>query len=124
MDDLQFVPASIPLSVPPAVPLSQALPGVSGAAPGGQPVTGLASILSGSNAEAELVKGLLNHQLVLTSRATAAAAWLYSYGLGDLVQYVLELRKYHQRPSGLARALEAVALKSFMGRLQVQLGNK
>lgn len=119
MENIDFVPASIPLNVPPAVPLSQALPG---GAPAG--VTGLASILSGSNAEAELVKGLLAHQLVLTSRATTAAAWLYSYGLGDLVQYVLELRKYHQRPNGLARALEAVALKSFMGRLQVQLGNK
>lgn len=122
MDDIEFVPMSRPLPVSglgsPA-PASSALP-----LPSSVQATGMASLLAGSNAEAELVKGLLSHQLVLTSRSTMAAAWLYAYGLGDLVGYVLELRKFHQRPSGLARALEAVSLKNFMGRMQIQLGNK
>lgn len=86
--------------------------------------SGLAGLIQGADAEAELVRGVLEHQLVLTSRATKALAFLYAYGLGDMAQVVMELRRYHQRPSVLVKALEAVSLKSFMGRLDVILGNK
>lgn len=84
---------------------------------------GLASLTSGADAEAELVKGVLNHQLVLGSQATAAATFLYAHGYGDVCAFILELRKYHQRPSGLVKALDAVSLKNFMRGLDVSLNN-
>lgn len=84
---------------------------------------GLASLTSGADAEAELVKGVLNHQLVLSKRSMAAATFLYSHGLGDVAAYALELKKYQQRPSGLVKALDAVSLKQFMQGVQVSLNN-
>ena len=98
-----------------AVPLSQPLviglpsPYTAGGSP--VPAGGvLGAVLSGSDAEAELVKGLLDHQLIIGAQATLAAAFLHAYGLGDMVRIILELRKYHQRPSGLVKALDAVSL--------------
>ncbi len=84
----------------------------------------LSQLLSGSDAQSELVRGLLDHQLVLTSRSTKAMAFLYAFGLADLADRIKELRRYHQRPAGITKALDAIALKEFMGQLQVQLGNK
>lgn len=105
---------------PPSRPLpAQQLPTMQLPASGG-----LAGLLSGADAEAKLVEGLLAHQLILTSRSTKALAFLYAYGLGDMATVICDLRRYHQRPSGLVKALDAVALKGFMGRLEVMLGNK
>lgn len=85
--------------------------------------SGLSAVMSGSDAEAELVKGLLDHQMVLSSRATKAMVFLRLYA-PEVADAVERYRRYHQRPSGLVKALDAVAIKEFMQGVTVSLGNK
>lgn len=114
------LPGVRPLS--PSVPLS--LPGLPAPSAGGGPSAGLSSLLTGSSAEAELVKGVLAHQLVLNQRSMRAAVFLYSCGLSDLMWTALELKKFHARPGNLIKALDAVSLKDYMAELRVSVGNK
>lgn len=102
----------------PSVPVSRSLPGGS---PG---ASGLSGLLQGADAEAELVRGVLDHQLIMTAAGTRAAVWLRSYGLGDVVDEILFLRKFHQRPAGLVKALDSISLKEFLRGMDIQIGNK
>lgn len=104
--------------------LNGLLPDIPSRVGSGAPGPGLAGLLQGADAEAELVRGILEHQLILTSKSTAAAAFLYAYGLGDLGEYIMRLRRYHQRPRGLVKALDAAALKDFFQGMQIQIGSK
>lgn len=82
----------------------------------------LETMLSGADAESMLVSGLIDHHLVMTARATRAATFLQVYGLGDVLQFILTMRRYQTRPAQLTKALDSVALKKFMGQLSVNLG--
>lgn len=82
----------------------------------------LESMLSGADAESMLVQGLIDHHLIMTARGTRAATFLQVYGLGDVLQFILTMRRYQTRPSQLTKALDSVALKKFMGQLSVNLG--
>lgn len=117
------VPLSAPAPATPSLPLS--LPSLSSVTGGPAPAGGgLAGLLTGANAEAELVKGVLSHQLILNRRSMRAALFLYSAGLGDLMWTALELKKFHSRPGNLIKALDAVSLKDYMAELRVSVGNK
>lgn len=100
-------------------------PGFGVAAPSTVPLpqpSALSQIMAGADASTELVKGVLDHQLVLGSQATKAMLWLRAY-CPDVALWVMEYRRYHQRPQGLVKALDAVAIKEFMEGVQVNLSN-
>lgn len=83
---------------------------------------GLQQLLMGSDAETELVRALVSYRLRLTGRALRAATFLYAYGLGNELNVILALRRHLASSKELVAALDAVALKKFMGRLEVKLG--
>lgn len=108
-DDLMAVISSFGDAAPPTVPL--AVPSAST----------FSSLMSGGDAETQLVKGVLQHQLVLTSQATKATAFLFAYGLGDYALVCLKLREFHQSPKRLIEALEATSLKKYLQGIAVNV---
>lgn len=101
----------------PSVPLSPA----GGSAPASD--TFAAALLGGGDAQAVLVNGVLAHQLQLSTPATQAASFLYTYDCGDVADRILYLRQFHQSPKKLMEALEAASLKKFMDAVSVNLSN-
>lgn len=93
--------------------------------PGDAPVTvesGLAALMMGADAETELVRGVLAHRLRLSGRALRAATFLQAYGLTAELNTILVLRRHLGSSRELVQAIDAVALKKFMSRIQVNLG--
>lgn len=95
-----------------------------GAGPGSAGGAGLEDLLSGADAESMLVDGLLRHMLRMSARSTRAAVFLMSMGLEKELRFILEMRKHQQSPGEIRKSLEAVALKKFMGQVNVSLGGK
>lgn len=84
---------------------------------------GLGSLTGAADAETKIVSAIVDHQLVLPTRAAGAAAFLFTHGCGDIAAFCLEMRKYQQRPRLLVKALDAISLKQFMRGLEVNLSN-
>lgn len=93
---------------------------MSAAGPGG----GLSQLLAGSDAESMLVSGILDHHLQMDSAALRAAVFLQAYGCADLLELILGLRRYQSSMKPLVQATEAIALKRFMGQVNINLGGK
>lgn len=83
---------------------------------------GLAALMAGGDAETELVRAVVSHRLRLSGKALRAATFLSSYGLDKELGVILTLRRHLGSSKELVAALDAVALKKFMGRLEIKLG--
>lgn len=86
--------------------------------------SGLDALLSANDAEAELAKGVLDHHLHLSAPQIKAATFLQVYGCGDIVEFVLRLRRYQTSPRQLVQALESVSLKRYLKQVTVAAAAK
>lgn len=84
----------------------------------------LNDILSGADAEAMLVEGLLGHMLKMDEQAIRAAVFMMHFGMAEELAFILKMKAHQESPRQLAQALDAVSLKKFLGKMDIVLGNK